>query len=608
MLVSNSVGQALSSPANLTVTIPPLVAVRATDATASEPGSDTGTFTFSRTNSLTLPLTVYFTVGDAQDLLYTPLESKASIEAVFDVLHERYHTARVWWRGGQDEVWGNQFVLREQNRYYWRVWEWWRDLQYRVVKCNQLAVKAAHARGMELWMAYGLFDNGSGPDVGFTGFPYAAEDKIRVEHPEWAPVNKYGTWHQGGPIEFCYEGARRAMVEYLTRYVVEGGYDGIAFLTYAENYSQRYEEEFGYNQPIVDEFRKRYGVDIRTQPFDTVAWCKLRGEYLTQFFREFHESLSKNGKKIAMCVDGKYPYWPCRWGGEKGVRTAGKLWMDVETWVKEGIVDELNLFHPVNDEAIQKGFELCKGSSTQLSTWGGSDKIPAGVKQLLTVNFDLESGFDTWRVYYGGKIPPQPPEALKSQDVYARRRILCAIEKGTQTAPVSEVIPLTRDPDLFVKRGALRALGTLKDPAAIPAVEASLLDPENSVRWQAAVVLGQLKAANCVEKLFEAVARTNSTFQSGGDVRIDERGQGRSGASLRLQDFDEPGAPGPQKASTESFGSRYHLFPSVWARVRPCRQRLGLAGSRQYPAGWFRRRGQRGAATDDAAKEGQKAG
>jgi hypothetical protein len=82
---------------------------------------------------------------------------------------------------------------------------------------------------MELWMAYGLFDNGSGPDVGFTGFPYAAEDKIRVEHPEWAPVNKYGTWHQGGPIEFCYEGARKAMVEYLTKYVVEGGYDGIAF-------------------------------------------------------------------------------------------------------------------------------------------------------------------------------------------------------------------------------------------------------------------------------------------------------------------------------------------------------------------------------------------
>src|SRR2546427_10502821 len=82
------------------------------------------------------PQTVYFTVGDAQDLLYTPLESKASIEAVFDVLHERYHTARVWWRGGQGEVWGNQFVLREQNRYYWRGFGGGGDPQDLGGKCN----------------------------------------------------------------------------------------------------------------------------------------------------------------------------------------------------------------------------------------------------------------------------------------------------------------------------------------------------------------------------------------------------------------------------------------------------------------------------------------
>ena len=76
------------------------------------------------------------------------------------------------------------------------------------------------------------------------------------------------------------------MVNYLSRYVMERNFDGIAFLTYAENFSQRYEDEFGYNQPIVDEFRKRYGVDIRTEPFDKLAWAKLRGEYLTQFMRE----------------------------------------------------------------------------------------------------------------------------------------------------------------------------------------------------------------------------------------------------------------------------------------------------------------------------------
>src|SRR5262245_47458980 len=252
------------------------------------------------------PRTVYFTVGDAQLNLWTPLDSKASIEAVFDVLHDRYRVSRVLWRGGQDEIWGKEFLIREQNRYIWRIWEWWRDLQYRVLNSNKLAVEAAHKRGMQIWMAHGIFDNGSQADVSFGGSPYACEDKIRVEHPEWAPVNKYGTWRQGGPIEFCYPGARKAMVAYLTKHVVEGGYDGINFLTYVENHSLSYEDQFGYNQPIVDDFKKRYGVDIRTELFDKVAWSKLRGEYLTQFLRELHASLSKSGKKIAMSVDGKY--------------------------------------------------------------------------------------------------------------------------------------------------------------------------------------------------------------------------------------------------------------------------------------------------------------
>src|SRR5688572_26454065 len=82
------------------------------------------------------PRTVYFTVGDFQDMLYTPLDSQASIEAAFDVLKDKYGVRRVWWRGGQDEVWGKQFEIREQNRRYARLWDWWKDLQYRVVNTN----------------------------------------------------------------------------------------------------------------------------------------------------------------------------------------------------------------------------------------------------------------------------------------------------------------------------------------------------------------------------------------------------------------------------------------------------------------------------------------
>ena len=40
------------------------------------------------------PRTVYFTVGDNQDLLGLPLDSAASIEATFDVLRGPYRVPR----------------------------------------------------------------------------------------------------------------------------------------------------------------------------------------------------------------------------------------------------------------------------------------------------------------------------------------------------------------------------------------------------------------------------------------------------------------------------------------------------------------------------------
>src|SRR5690348_17622517 len=63
-------------------------------------------------------------------------------------------------------------------------------------------------------------------------------------------------------------------------------YDGIFFYTYIENCGARYLDEYGFNEPIVSEFKRRHGVDIRNQPFDKQAWYVLRGEYMTQFIRD----------------------------------------------------------------------------------------------------------------------------------------------------------------------------------------------------------------------------------------------------------------------------------------------------------------------------------
>jgi uncharacterized repeat protein (TIGR01451 family) len=63
LVVTNAAGSVTSLVATLTVVVPPTVTVAATDANASEPGANTGTFTFTRTGATSSNLTVHYVVS-----------------------------------------------------------------------------------------------------------------------------------------------------------------------------------------------------------------------------------------------------------------------------------------------------------------------------------------------------------------------------------------------------------------------------------------------------------------------------------------------------------------------------------------------------------------
>jgi HEAT repeat protein len=463
------------------------------------------------------PRTAYFSVGDNQDLLWLPLDSQLSVETAFDALRDRYRIERVWWRGGQVEWWGREFDFRPENRRFDQIWRWWKYLDYEDVGVNRLAVQAAHERGMQIWSALNLFDGGAQPDAGYSGFPYAAENRLRVEHPEYVPVNRWGTWRQGGPVEFAYPEARRAIVDQLVRHAVEGGYDGLALMTYVENYSQRYDDEFGFNEPIVTEFQRRHGIDIRRQPFDKQAWSNLRGEYLTQFLRELRGPMTKHGKKLAICVDGHDPHLPVLWSAHGGVRTAGLISMDVATWAKERLVDEVCVWAPRDEraEALLRCVELCRGTATVASSLRTRGTLPAGVPRVMFLGHDVESGFD-WEHYIhqrDERVELGPNDTLDSPDRYARRRVLTAILKKKAAASFDQLKAASSDRDLYVRRMALRALAETKNASAVPVAENALHDAEHSVRLQAAATLGEIAGAQSLPKLLEVIAHEPQSYQ-----------------------------------------------------------------------------------------------
>ena len=464
------------------------------------------------------PRTVYFTVGDAQDLFeFPPLDSRDSIAACFEALREQWQMDRIWWRGGQDEIWGEQFVIRPENRLFAKIWDWWRDQQYRKVGTNRIAVEEAHKRGMKIWLTHGLFDNGSQADAGYSGFPYAIEDKLRVDHPEWAPANRWGTWRHGGPIEFAYSEARQAMADYLTKYVVDGNYDGIAFLTYAENFSQRYEDEFGYSDPIVEEYRQKFGVDIRKEEFDRDAWRRIRGRHVTEFLRLLKKQLSPHGKHIAVSVHGLNPDRPMIWLVDGGVCTAGNVTWTIDDWLKGDVVDEINLFTGNTNASVQNLIDRANqvNSPVQVTAYRSRGELPIAVPRVMYLGREIESGYpsDNWIDYPDEKLTAEPTSSLTSNDVYARRRVLTLALKGRQPLTTEQLTQALQDKDIFVRRTALRTIAAHKVDGVNLPVRKLLHDPENTVRGLAALALGEIGDLESISLILDAAFHLEATFQ-----------------------------------------------------------------------------------------------
>jgi len=458
---------------------------------------------------------VYVSTGDNHFLGSSlPIDSPESIEATFDFLKHVNHARRVYWRGLEEANWIASMQVRPENCRYYSLWQWLEEL-YATVHPDQLAVKAARARNMEIWGMGTLWDWGGGPDTPtFGDYPFPFESKLRLAHPEWAPQDKHGVRRQGGPIELAYPAARQALVALIADEARRTGYDGVCLITYVENYAVRFADEFGYSDPIVQDFQRLHGVDLRTQPFRRGAsredWLRLRGSYVTAFLRELKAALSPGGIKLGLLINPNNPREPLTWNVPELVLTAGSHWMDVDTWIRDSIVDELVVSGNSSPQAQLKTLEdlrfLARGTGTAVSVMTsspfGAQWRPLqqqGLATLLAVSDDvqhLDRGF----------VPEQPAAALASDDVFRRMRALGQCSAGKLTLDQGAVAQLATSQNLIERRLALQALGKMESADLQPLLT-GLEDPENGVRCSAALALGQRRNPQACGPLLAAVQR-----------------------------------------------------------------------------------------------------
>jgi hypothetical protein len=143
---------------------------------------------------------------------------------------------------------------------------------------------------------------------------------------------------------------------------------------------------------------------------------------------------------------------------------------------------------------------------------------------------EIESGYDSehWIDYPDEVLTPEPIGSLASQDVYARRRVLTLALKAKQPLTPAQLSQAVSDPDMYVRRIALRIIAqhkvqgasatalkdtALKDTVLTDAVLKALHDPENTVSCLAAIALAEASDARGMQTLLVAAFDPQSTFQ-----------------------------------------------------------------------------------------------
>tara|TARA_R100000027_G_scaffold37442_1_gene27542 strand:+ start:21819 stop:24578 length:2760 start_codon:yes stop_codon:yes gene_type:complete len=447
----------------------------------------------------------YVSVGDNWFLGRSmAVDSDTAIRDVFDFFKNVFNSERIYWRGLQAAVATDQLGAREDNFMYAGAFDHFADLIDEDIE--RRAVEIAHEEGLELWGVTQFGDYGVTADTpNFNEYPGFWEAKLRQENPEWIPTDKYGYRKQGGVIELAYPEARKALVDLHVELIESAGYDGIIFMSYAENFSMRFQDEFGYSEPIVQEFKRRHGIDIRTEPFNKFAtrqdWYRLRGEYVTAFMEELREALGEE-VKIGVWLNPIDPRKPMVWATlPQEYYTIGIIHMDIDKWVRDGIVDELGVYGGssvrAQDTTLDEMLFLSRDTDVEINFITSNPFAMSRWKRFYELGMrGICSLGDEIQYLNRCMIPEQTKNALQSGTIYEKMKFLSQVIEGHSSIDASEILPLLDSPNVILQRLTLQALGKIGDPASVPAIESALFDPEQGVRSMAIYALGYNQGPN----------------------------------------------------------------------------------------------------------------
>jgi hypothetical protein len=199
----------------------------------------------------------------------------------------------------------------------------------------------AHDLGLNVFLYVTLFDEGW-PLLPKQVREVSYHNKMHCQHvswqssfshdnPEYTLTDRTLKKSQWGVMCLAYPEVRHHFIARYQRLLAAGDFDGLFVCLRSQSRPADFADQFGFNQPIRDEYLKRCGKDIWIEDFDLKPWRDLQGEYLTLFLTELNESLKANHSMLAVGAPRGNILGP----------PLGNASLQWPIWVEKGLVDHL---------------------------------------------------------------------------------------------------------------------------------------------------------------------------------------------------------------------------------------------------------------------------
>ena len=165
------------------------------------------------------------------------------------------------------------------------------------------------------------------------------------------------------------------------RECLDAGVDGVDIRVQNHNKCLEW-ERYGFEAPVVREFKKRYGVDITKEPFSAARHRALLGEFYTEFVKQASTLVRSRGKRLQVHI-----------GPEEMLRAPHRHYMnlrwDWEGWIERGLIDEITIKdRPLVDEALW----------ARIVRHSRRKRIPAYFCPRVTVGYEEPHWVRKWRL------------------------------------------------------------------------------------------------------------------------------------------------------------------------------------------------------------------